>query len=95
MSLAERRGAVPLELVSPAIQSKPILPSPQRSKLAMSIPTPKFAFGRTIFLEKAKVRWQRCPLMAVNHASLSVAWALDPSHALLVSWFHCWQSFSL
>ena len=57
-TLAERRGlgGAPLELVAPAIQAKPILPSPQRSKLAMSIPTPKFAFGRTIFIEKVKVR---------------------------------------
>jgi hypothetical protein len=66
-SLAERRGvgAPSLEssggglgigfgVMAPGVQPKPILPSPMRSK-PMSIPTPKFAFGRHIFIEKVKV----------------------------------------
>jgi hypothetical protein len=65
-SLAERRGvgAPSLEgsgglpalgFMVPGVQQKPILPSPQRTK-PLSIPTPKFAFGRAIFIEKVKVR---------------------------------------
>ena len=43
------------------VSTKPILPSPLRTKIGLSIPTPKIAFGRTIFMEKLKVGF--CPLV--------------------------------
>jgi hypothetical protein len=49
------------------VAPKPILPSPMRPSKGVSIPTPKFAFGRHIFIEKVKVRGSIVGAPAKHH----------------------------